>query len=168
MSFPESLTAPSLADIRASLNLRLATEEAITELPLTKGLEQCLLFAKAHNLPDLAESIKQEIYGYNRQPPNYRYVELSYFDGRGQMVKTLDQYSIYPVATGIVKLERHLKNGLTLMLPKQILVFLTEVSGREVDNGHMSAQIINKLLDSIRQEFILKFASFQDGIEGET
>ena len=158
MSSPESCIAHNLKDILSALELRLEAEEAIAQLPLTKSLEQCLLFAQAHNLPDLVESIKKELFGYNSQPPSYRYVELSYFDAGGQFINGLSQYSIYPVATGVSKLELHLKNGLTLMLPKQILTFLSEVSGREVDTGHISSKIITNLLESIRQEVILKIA----------
>lgn len=158
MSSPESCIAPSLKDIQSALELRLEAEEAIAKLPLTKSLEQSLLFAQAHNLPDLVELIKKELFGYNSQPPSYRYVELSYFDTGGQFINGLSQYSIYPVGTGVSKLELRLKNGLTLMLPKQTLTFLSEVSGREVDTGHISSKVITNLLESIRQEVISKIA----------
>lgn len=156
MSSPESCIAPSLEDILSSLELRLETEAAIAKLPLTKALEQCLVFAQSHNLPEFSESIKQELYGYRDQPPNYRYATISYFDVGGQFINGLNQYSVYPIVTGVTKLELHLKNGLTLMLPKQILTFLSQVSGREVDTGHISSQVIVNLLESIRKELILK------------
>jgi hypothetical protein len=156
MSSPKSYIPSSLEDILTALELRLEAEEAIAQLPLTRALEQCLLFAQSQNLPDLVEYSKKELLGYSIQPPNYRYVELSYFDAGGQLINGLNQYSIYPVVTGVSKLEPHLKNGLTMMLPKQILTFLSEVSGREVDTGHVSSMVITNLLESIRKETTLR------------
>ncbi len=129
MSATQTSIAPSLSDILSALELQMESEEAINKLPLTRALEQCLTFAQANNCLELSEFIKQELYGYGSQPPTYRYVQLSYFDAGGQAINGLDQYSVYPVVTGIYKLELHLKNGLTLILPKQILTFLSQVSG---------------------------------------
>jgi hypothetical protein len=156
MSAPQTCLALSLNDILAALELRLTSEEAINKLPLTRALEQCLSFAQANNCIDLAELIKQELYGYSSQPPTYRYVQLSYFDVGGQLINGLSQYSIYPVVTGVCKLELHLKNGMTLILPKQILTFLSQVSGREVDSGHVSPAVITNLLEIIRNEITYK------------
>jgi hypothetical protein len=156
MSAPQTRIAFSVTDILAALELRLEPEEAINKLPLTRALEQCLSFAQANNCTDLSELIKQELYGYSSHPPNYRYVQLSYFDAGGQLINGLSQYSIYPVVTGVGKLELHLKNGMTLILPKQILTFLSQVSGREVDTGHISPAVINSLLGIIRNEIIYK------------
>ncbi|MFM7886309.1 MAG: hypothetical protein ACKPCM_06390, partial [Pseudanabaena sp.] len=99
---------------------------------------------------ELAQFIKQELDGYKGQPPSDRAVRLSYFDYGGQIIKGLDQYSIYPLGTGIRKLELHLKNGLTLILPEQVLIFLSKNAGREVDRGHISPTEINQLLENIR------------------
>jgi len=156
MSVPQTRIALGLNDIVAALELRLEPEEIISKLPLTRALEQSLSFAQANNSINLSELIKQELYGYSSQPPNYRYVQLSYFDTGGQLINGLSQYSIYPVITGVSKLELHLKNGLTLILPKQILTFLSQVSGREVDIGHVSPAVINNLLEIIRNEIISK------------
>ncbi len=150
MSVSESCTVLSLDDVLAALEVRLETEEAIAKSPLTQALEKCLLFAQTQNLHELAHFIKQELDGYIGQPPSDRTVQLRYFDYGGQLVKGLDQYSVYPLGTGIRKLELHLKNGLTLMLPKQILSFLSKAAGREVDSGHISPTEINYLLDNIR------------------
>lgn len=154
MSVSEARIAFCLDDILAALESRLGSEEAIDKLPLTQALEKCLLFAQANNSVNICEFIKQELYGYSSQPPNYRYVNLSYFDAGGQFINGLDQYSSYPLVTGVYKLELHLKNGLTLILSKQILTFLSQVSGREVDTGHVSPDAINNLLETIRKETI--------------
>ncbi len=156
MSFPESCTAPTLKDILAMLAMRLDLEEAIAKLPLTQALEQCLLLKEIDGSPHLAEFVKQELTGYSSQPPSYRYVQLSYFDAGGQFINGLTQYSSYPVVTGVRKLELRLKNGLTLMLPKQILAFLSQVSEREVDNGHISPTETQNLLETIQHEVIHK------------
>lgn len=154
MSVSEARIAFCLDDVLAALESRLGSEEPLNKLPLTQALEECLSFTQANNSIDVCEFIKQELHGYTTQPPNYRYVRLSYFDAGGQFIDGLNQYSIYPLATGVCKLEMHLKNGLTLMLPKQILTFLSQVSGREVDTGHVSPDIIKNLLETIRKETI--------------
>ena len=151
MSVPESPTIPSLEDVLTALEVRLEFEEAIAQPQLTQVLEQCLLFAQAQNLADIAQLIKQELDGYIGESPSDRNVTLSYFDGGGQLVNGLNQYSSYPLVTGIRKLELHLKNGLTLRFPAQIVTFLSEVAGREVDSGHVSPLEINKLLENIRE-----------------
>lgn len=156
MSVPQARVGFHLEDILASLESPLVTEEIIDKLPLTQALEQCLSFAQDHNFTDLYELIKQELYGYSSPPPSYRYVNLSYFDFGGQLINGLNQYSVYPVVIGVSKLELHLKNGLTLILPKQILTFLSQVSGREVDTGHIAPKVINDLLGTIRKEIIYK------------
>ena len=158
MSATQTSIAPSLNDILSALELQMESEEAINKLPLTRALEQCLAFAQVNNFIDLSELIKQELYGYSSQPPTYRYVQLSYFDAGGQAINGLDQYSVYPVVTGVYKLELHLKNGLTLILPKQILTFLSQVSGREVDTGHVSPAVINNLLGIVRNEITCKIS----------
>ncbi len=157
MSVLEAQIPFSLDNILAALEERLELEEAIDGLPLTQALEKCLTFADANSLVKLSEFIKQEIYGYGSSPPSYRYVQLSYFDAGGQLINGLNQYSIYPIVTGVCKLELHLKNGLTLILPKQILTFLSQVSGQEVDTGHVSPNLIKNLLETIRKETIVKF-----------
>ncbi|GBO56431.1 hypothetical protein APA_4767 [Pseudanabaena sp. lw0831] len=154
MSVPEARITFSLDNILAALESRLELEEAINKLPLTQALEKCLAFAQANNSIELSEFIKQELYGYGSQTPSYRYLQLSYFDTGGQFINGLNQYSIYPVVTGVCKLELHLKNGLTLILPKQILTFLSQVSGQEVDTGHVSATLIKNLLETVRKETI--------------
>jgi AbiTii len=154
MSVSEARISLSLDDILTALESRLESEEAIDKLPLTQALEQCLLYAEAHHFIDLAKFVKQELYGYSSQPPSHRYIKLGYFDTGGQFVNGLNQYSDYPVVTGVCKLELHRKNGLTLMLPKQILTFLSQVSGREVDTGHISPAVINNILEVIRKEII--------------
>ncbi len=159
MSVPESSIDFSLEDALAALEVRLDVEETINTKPLTQALEKCLLFTKANNLTDLAKLIKQELDGYSGQPPSDRVVQLTYFDNGGQLIDGLNQYSNYPLATGVRKLELHIKNGLTLMLPKQILTFLSQVAGREVDSGHVSPLEISKLLESIRDNLIQKLKS---------
>jgi hypothetical protein len=156
MSFPESCTAPTLEDVLAMLAKCLELEEAIAKLPLTQALEQCLLLKEIDSSSHLAEFVKQELTGYSSQPPSYRYARLSYFDAGGQFINGLTQYSNYPVVTGVRKLELRLKNGLTLMLPKQILTFLSQVSEREVDTGHISPTETQNLLKTIRHEVIHK------------
>lgn len=159
MSVPEScLATPSLEDVLAALEVRLEPENAIAKSPLTQALEQCLLFSQANNLTDIAQYVRQELDGYsNSQPPNNRFVHLIYFDTGGQLIDGLSQYSSYPLVTGVRKLELHLKNGLTLKLPTQILTFLSQVAGREVDTGHVSPpQIINSL-ENIRNLTIRRF-----------
>ena len=149
-SFKVPIPAPSLGEILAALAIQSDLEEAIAQRPLTQALEQCVLFAQAHDLVDLASFVKQELDGYSRQPPSDRFVQLSYFDVGGQLLNGLSQYSSYPLLTGVRTLELHLKNGLTLKLPPQILTFLSQTAGREVDIGHVSPSEINKLLESIR------------------
>jgi len=160
MSVSESRVAFSLEDILAALELRLEVEEVIHKLPLTHALEQCLLFAQANNLTDLAQLVQQELDGYSTQPPSDRVVHLSYFDNGGQMINGLSEYSSYPVSLGVRKLEIRLRNGLALRLPKQILIFLSQVGGREVDSGHISPIEINKLLANIRDVISQKLKSF--------
>lgn len=150
MPVSESSTVISLDDILAALELQLETEEAIDKLPLTHALEKCLSFAQIHNLNDLAQFVKQELEGYGDRSPSDRIVQLSYFDNGGQHISGLNQYRVYPLGTGVRKLEMHLKNGLTLILPKQILSFLSQTAGREVDSGHVSPSEIIRLLDKIR------------------
>ena len=156
MPVPEPCIAFSVDDILAALEVRLDIEEAIAKQPLTQALEQCLIFTQANDLIELARFVKQELDGYRDQPPTNRYVQLSYFDNGGQLISGLSQYSSYPLITGVRKLELHLKNGMTLMLPTKILAFLSEVSGRTVDIGHVSPSEINRLLKQIRNEIIQK------------
>jgi hypothetical protein len=152
MSVSEAHISFSLDDILVALESRQELEEGNSKLPLTQALEKCLLFAQTNNSIELFEFIEKELYGYSSQPPSHRYVKLSYFDNGGQFINGLNQYCDYPVATGVCKLELHLKNGLTLILPKQILTFLSQVSGREVDTGHVSPAAITNLLEFIRKE----------------
>ena len=149
MSVSESRVGFNLEDILAALEVRLEIEEVIHKLPLTHALEQCLLFAQANNLTDLTQFVQQELNGYSSQPPSDRVVHLIYFDNGGQLLSGLSQYSSYPVSLGVRKLEIRLRNGLTLRLPKQILIFLSQITGREVDSGHISPAEINKLLENI-------------------
>ena len=152
MIVPEScLATPSLEDILAALELCLEPEDAIAKLPLTQALEQCLLFSQANNLPDITQFVRYELDGYNSsQPPDSRSVQLIYFDRGGQAIAGLSQYSNYPLVIGVRKLEMHLKNGLTLKLPSQILTFLSQIAGREVDTGHVSPVQISSSLENIR------------------
>jgi hypothetical protein len=162
MSVPESCTALSIDDILASLEMRLEIEEVCNKQPLTRALEQCLSFAKDHKLSDLADFIKLELDGYKNQPPSDRFVQLSYFDNGGQIIDGLQQYRVYPLVTGVRKLELHVKNGLTLILPKQILNFLSEVVGREVDSGHVSPAEISKILENIRNKTFQQFSKINN------
>ena len=150
MPVPKPCIAFSIDDILAALEVRLDIEEAIAQLPLTQALEKCLLFAQANSLIDLERFIQQELNGYSEHPPSDRIVQLNYFDNGGQLINGLDQYIAYPLTIGVRKLELHLKNGLTLMLPKQILNFLSEAAGREVESGHISPKEIQHFLDNIR------------------
>ena len=156
MSISESPIAFSLEDLLDALETRLEFEETIYKLPLTKALEQCLRFAQANNLTELAEFVNQELNGYSVQPPSDRVVQLSYFDTGGQLINGLSQYSRYPLTIGVHKLELRVKNGLTLILPTQISTFLSQVVGCEVESGHISPFEINKLLESIRDVVIQK------------
>jgi hypothetical protein len=150
MSVPEPCIDSSIDDILAALEVRLDIEEAIAQLPVTQALEKCLLFAQAHNLIDLEKLVKQELDGYQDELPSDRIVQLNYFDNGGQIINGLDQYRAYPLTIGVRKLELHLKNGLTLMLPKQILNFLSKAAGREVESGHISPAEIHRFLGNIR------------------
>lgn len=156
MSVLEPCQEPSVSQLLVALEMRLEVEAAIEKLPLTRALEQCLLFAQAHNLTALIQFINQELSGYTGQPPTYRHVRLSYFDNGGQYVDGLEEYRSYPIVTGVCKLETHLKNGLSLMLPKQILDFLSEVARRQIDIGHVSRSEIEQLLEVIRNEVIYR------------
>ncbi len=156
MSVLEPCQETAITELLAVLEVRLEAEAAIEKLPLTKALEQCLLFAQAHNLPALIQFINQELLGYSGQPPTYRHVRLSYFDNGGQYIDGLEQYRIYPIVTGVRKLETHLKNGLSLMLPKQILDFLSQTCKRQIDIGHVSHSEIEQLLELIRNEAIYR------------
>jgi hypothetical protein len=156
MSALESRINFTLEDILDALELRLELPEAIDKLVLTHALEQCLLYAQVNNLTNLANLVTQELDGYTDRPPSDRLVQLTYFDNGGQRIDGLSQYSSYPLATGTRKLELHLKNGLTLMLPRQILDFLSQSAGREVDSGHVSPAEINKLLNNIRALVVKK------------
>lgn len=162
MSVLEPCQEPKIAELLAGLEVRLEAEAAIAKLPLTKALEQCLLFAQAHNLTALIQFINQELSGYTSQPPTYRHVRLSYFDNGGQYVDGLEQYRIYPIITGVRKLEIHLKNGLSLMLPKSILEFLSKTSKRQIDMGHISHSEIEQLLELIRNEAIYRLKAITD------
>lgn len=155
MSVPNLSTATSsLGHILASLATQPEPEEAVNQLPLTRALEQVLALTKSEGSSEITQFLQQELEGYSGQPPAYRYVNLSYFDTGGQFIDGLRQYSNYPVETGLRKLELHLKNGLTLLLPQQISSFLSQVSGRQVDSGHISSSEINTLVDNIRREVI--------------
>ena len=152
----DTQTAPNLKDVTVALELALESINSDLEisaisphLSITQALENCWLFAETNHLESLARYIRQEIDGYPTQPPSDRLVQLSYFDVGGQVILGLDQYSSYPLTTGIRKLESHLKNGLTLMLPKQITNFLSQVIGRQVESGHISPSEIKKILLSI-------------------
>ncbi|OIP75738.1 MAG: hypothetical protein AUK48_06930 [Oscillatoriales cyanobacterium CG2_30_44_21] len=154
MSVPESTVAISLEHILASLSIKLEPDETVNQVPLTKALEQLLIITQSKSSLEITQFLEQELEGYRGQPPAYRYVNLSYFDAGGQFIDGLKQYSNYPVGTGLRKLELHLKNGLTLLLPQQIFSFLSQVSGREVDSGHISPSEINILIENIRREVI--------------
>jgi len=156
MSVSEPCQEPAIAELLTALEIRLEVEAAIEKLPLTTALEQCLLFTQAHNLTALDQFINQELSGYTSQPPSYRHVRLSYFDNGGQYVDGLEQYRIYPIATGVRKLETHLKNGMSLMLPKQILDFLSQTAKRQIDIGHVSHSEMEQLLEMIRNEVICR------------
>ena len=150
MPGPEPCFVFSIDDILSALEVRLEVEDVIHKSPLTQALEKCLLFSQANNLFDLQKLVEQELNGYSGNPPSDRIVKLNYFDNGGQIINGLDQYRVYPLTIGVRKLEIHLKNGLTLMLPKQILNFLSDVAGREVEAAHVSPPEINRLLDNIR------------------
>jgi hypothetical protein len=165
MAVPEScLSTPSLEDILAALEVRLETENMIALSPLTQALEKCLLFSQANNLSDITGFVSKELDGYiSSQPPSSRSVQLIYFDRGGQVIDGLSQYRSYPLVTGVRKLEQHVKNGMTLKLPPQILTFLSQVAEREVDTGHVSpAQIIGNL-ENIRYHTIRRLKNYEVG-----
>jgi hypothetical protein len=162
MSVLEPCQEPKIVELLAGLEVRLDAEAAIATLPLTRALEQCLLFAQAHNLSALSQFINQELSGYTSQPPSYRHVRLSYFDNGGQYVDGLEQYRSYPIVTGVYKLETHLKNGMSLMLPKQILDFLSQTAKRQIDMGHISHSEVEQLLEAIRNEAICRLTEIVD------
>lgn len=151
---PESPSMPSRDELLENLNLKISKDEASNQLHLTKTLEQCIVYAQARGLTALDTLLQNELNGYSHQVPVYRNANLSYFDHGGQYIEGLEKYSRYPVITGVRKLELHLKNGLTLMLPKPILNFLSQQAGREVATGHISCVEIQQLLDAAKQEVI--------------
>lgn len=162
----DTQTAPNLKDVTLSLELALETINSDLEisainpqLSITQALETCWLFAEANHLESLASYIRQEIDGYKTQPPSDRLVQLSYFDIGGQVILGLEQYAAYPLTTGTRKLESHLKNGLTLMLPKQITNFLSQVIGRQVESGHISPSEVKKMLLTIGNNIKYKLAT---------
>ncbi|PZU96716.1 MAG: hypothetical protein DCE90_08695 [Pseudanabaena sp.] len=166
MPVTDTIATDNLEEILASLSIKLEPEEVVNQLPLTKALEKLLAATQSEGLSEISHFLQQELEGYSGQPPAYRYVNLSYFDAGGQFIEGLRQYSSYPVGTGLRqyssypvgtglrKLELHLKNGLTLLLPQQIFNFLSQVSGKEVVSGHISPLEINILLENIRREVI--------------
>ncbi|NUN65560.1 hypothetical protein HCU40_12560 [Pseudanabaena biceps] len=161
MSIPPPYPKTNLDDILVELSTELELEDMVEKIPLTRALEQLLQFAQAHNLADIAQLVKQELDGYTSQPPAYRYINLNYFDTGGQPISGLKPYCSYPLVTGVRKLEIRLKNGLSLMLPDQILKFLLQVSGVTVDVAHVSSSEINILLKQIRHELICKIREIQ-------
>ncbi|MDX2255362.1 MAG: hypothetical protein NW214_07600 [Pseudanabaenaceae cyanobacterium bins.39] len=150
----ESPSVPNRDELLAELKIEISRNEANNQRHLTQTLDKCTIYAQAHKLKSLEILIHQELNGYGRQVPAYRNTNLIYFDHGGQQIEGLEQYRRYPIVTGVSKLELHLKNGLTLILPKQILDFLSQQVGKEVATAHVSWQEIQQLLNVVRQEVI--------------
>lgn len=126
--------------------------------PLSEALSQLKSFAIAQNLSNLAAWTGNELYGYSSDDyPQYRIVNLKYFDKSGQTIPELSQeYGSWPLSSGIHKLETHLKHGLTLKLPPQVLDFLAQKSRSEVFGGYVEPQQIKQIVESVRNEALLK------------
>jgi hypothetical protein len=139
-------------------NLAADSEIQSNSLSLSSALEKLADFAQAHQLNSLRQFAIAELEGYtNNTYPNYRVVELDYFDIGGQALPQLKpQYASYPLLNGLVKLELHLKNGLALNLPAPVLNFLSQAANREVRGGHVSPSQLLALLKSVRDAAIGK------------
>ncbi len=110
---------------------------------------------------ELSKFLDQELNGYGDRYPEYRLVPVTYFDTGGQIVGNIEaQYCLYPLTFGINTLELHLKNGLALKLPPEVLAFLTQVSHLSqgaIAGAHVTAKDLQKLLDQIIQEAEIRF-----------
>ncbi len=138
--------------------------EAIDELGdviLDGTLSAALLklhdFAQSSGHTDLAEWAIAELNGYAADAtyPSYRTVSLQYFDNAGQSIPNLSEpYGSWPLLSDVKVLESHVKHGLTLKLPPEILDFLSQACDRTVFGGHVSPKQIEALLTAVRVEAI--------------
>ncbi len=126
--------------------------------PLSAALSEIKDFAIAKNLSNLSAWTGNELYGYvSDDYPQYRIVTLKYFDKSGQAIPDLSQqYGTWPLSSGIHKLETHLKHGLTLKLPPQVLDFLSQKSCSEVFGGYVEPQQLKQVVEAVHNEALLK------------
>jgi hypothetical protein len=111
----------------------------------------------------LSKFLQQELSGYGDCYPEYRLVPVTYFDIGGQIVANIaPEYCNYPLTYGVNCLESHLKNGLALKLPSEVLSFLSDASQNAIAGAHISSQELQKLLTRISEEVKLKFQAEMD------
>ncbi|NJL43075.1 MAG: hypothetical protein HC856_09295 [Pseudanabaena sp. RU_4_16] len=114
-------------------------------------------FAQANGQTALSQWAIAELNGYATDVtyPSYRTVSLQYFDSSGQAISSLSEpYGSWPLLNGVQILELHIKYGLTLKLPPEILDFLSQACDRKVFGGHVSPNQIEQLIAAIRTEAI--------------
>jgi AbiTii len=135
------------------------TGDAIQSGSLSAALLKLHVFAQANGHTDLAKWAIAELNGYadDATYPSYRTVSLGYFDNAGQAIPSLSEsYGSWPLVSGVQVLESHVKYGLTLKLPPEILDFLSQACDRTVFGGHVSSKQIAELLAAVRAKAIDK------------
>ena len=151
----------ALESVRSGVDLE-ETQNGIQDGTLSAALLKLRDFAQANEQNALFDWAIAELDGYAADAtyPIYRTVSLGYFDNAGQAIPSLsEQYGSWPLLSGVQILESHLKHGLTLKLPPQILDFLSQACDRQVFGGHVSPNQIEKLLAALRAEAINKLKS---------
>ncbi len=133
------------------------TGNGIQEGSLSAALLKLHDFAQANGQTALSQWAIAELNGYATEAayPSYRTVSLQYFDSSGQAIPSLSElYGSWPLLNGVQILELHIKYGLTLKLPPEILDFLSQACDRTVFGGHVSPNRIEELLTAVRAEAI--------------
>ncbi len=133
------------------------TGNGIQEGSLSAALLKLQDFAQSNGQKDLSQWAIAELNGYavDATYPSYRTVSLGYFDSAGQAIPSLSEpYGSWPLANGVQVLESHIKHGLTLKLPPEILDFLSKACDRNVFGAHVSPNQIEELLAAVRAEAI--------------
>lgn len=133
------------------------TGNGIQEGSLSAALLKLHDFAQANGQTALSQWAIAELNGYTTEAayPSYRTVSLQYFDSSGQAIPSLSElYGSWPLLNGVQILELHIKYGLTLKLPPEILDFLSQACDRTVFGGHVSPNRIEELLTAVRAEAI--------------
>jgi hypothetical protein len=104
-------------------------------------------------IEELSKFVRQELNGYGDSYPEYRLVAVTYFDRGGQIVTNIaPEYCNYPLTYGVDVLESHLKNGLALKLPPEVLSFLSQASQNAIAGAHVGSKDLQGLLERILVE----------------